>query len=683
MGYHKLTVPITEQGEAHHVAPRRIRLRLLQFGIILLFAVVGVRLAQIQIVQSQKFREIAQKQYQSRINLPATRGTLYDRNGNIIASNSIYVSFAADPQLAAEDARAIATKFSTLFGKPKQYYLDKLHSDTRFVWLERQVDIKFLKKVDLKKLDGIVVRYEPKRLYFHDHVAGQLVGSTNIDNIGLAGMELEFDNELRGTDGFVIFQRDGLGRARPTVDYPRNEPVNGHNIVLTIDMGLQAIAERELKKGIEQNQAERGLVVMLQPRTGEVLALAQYPNIDPNKFGKYQLADQKLRAVTDVFEPGSVFKIVTASAAIEQGIVRPDRKFFAENGAYTVPVMNNKPRVIRDTHPSGWLTFQEAMEVSSNIVMAKVSDLIGAERLYKMARDFGFGIPTNIDIPGEVKGVLKKPVEWSGTTLNTLSYGYEVGVTPIQIAAAYAAIANDGILMKPYVFKKEIDADAHVIREAVPQQIRRVTSIETARTLKEFFQGVVERGTGKPAQIAGMKIGGKTGTSKKFVEGRYETGSYTASFVGFFPVDDPQLVCLVMMDNPHGASYYGGTTSAPVFRGIAEQLINTGMMYRSEPIMAAATSDRQESVSPAEPQSIQAVQEKDQRASIEPGIVPDVKGYSVRRALGILRTGKFEPVVSGSGVVVNQIPLAGQAAKAGTKILLTCQPKFTTASNVN
>ncbi|MBI1807202.1 MAG: PASTA domain-containing protein [Ignavibacteria bacterium] len=651
---------------------------------IMFFAVVGLRLVQIQIIEFPKYREIAQKQYQSKIVLPAARGTLYDRSGNVIATNSIYVSFAADPQLAVADARAIASKFSNLFGKPKSYYLEKLRSDSRFVWLERQVDVRYLKKINTKDLEGIVVRYEPKRLYFHDQVAGQLVGCTDVDNNGLAGIELSYDKELRGIDGYVIFQRDGLGRARPSVDYPRVEPVNGHNIILTIDMGLQAIAEKELRKGIEQNKADHGLVVVIQPKTGEVLTMAQYPNVDPNKFGTFDLQDQKLRAVTDVFEPGSVFKIVTASAALDHGIVVPEKRFFAENGKYVVPVSYGKQRTIADTHPEGWLTFQEAMEVSSNIVMAKVSDLIGPERFYKMARDYGFGIATNIDFPGEAKGVLKKPIEWSGTTLNTIAYGYEVGVTPIQIVAAYAVVANDGILMQPYLFKRETDGSGQIVREGKSQQIRRVISPATARILKNFFEGVVVHGTGVPAQIAGVKVAGKTGTSRKYIEGHYETGSYTASFVGFLPVDDPQLVCLVMMDNPRGSSYYGGTVSAPVFRAIAERFMNTSQMFVPQDTMGAVTTNGGNTVrSSKRIQTERAVDEKERNVGYPKGIVPDVKGYSVRRAVGILMTGKFQPIVNGSGTVINQVPPAGQPARPGTKITLICQPRSSVALNIN
>jgi cell division protein FtsI (penicillin-binding protein 3) len=657
----------------------RRRLHIVQYGLILFFAAVCLRLVEVQIVDSGKYREYAQRQYQRKVILPATRGIIFDRDSNVIASNTMFVSFAADPKLAAEDARAIANKFSLLFGKPKKHYLDKLSSDSRFVWLERQVGTQFLRRIDLKKLNGLVVLYEPKRLYHSDHVAGQLIGVTDIDNNGLAGIELEFDAALRGLDGYVVLQRDGLGRARPTVDYPRIEPLDGHSVMLSIDMQLQSIAERELKKGVEANNADRGIVVMMQPQTGEVLAIGQYPPIAPNNFGKYDLQDQKLRAVTDVFEPGSVFKIVTASAALEHHLVKPDQRFFAEHGKYAI---EGRSKPILDTHEYEWLTFRDAMAYSSNIVMAKISDVIGSERFYKMAREYGFGIATNIEFPGEVRGSLKKPSEWSGMTLNTMAYGYEVQVTPLQIASAYCAVANGGILMQPLLVKQEIDATRHVVKEYQPQQIRRVISKATADTLKGFFKNVIEYGTGSPTKLAGMSVAGKTGTSKKFVEGRYEAGSYTASFVGFFPVDQPQIVCLVMIDNPRAGTYYGGTTSAPVFRSIAEHVIVSSDRFAARPDAAQATPGYP--VSRAET----GVRKKSSPdapalANLASGAIPDVRGLSVRKAVHLLRMKKLEPVVTGSGTVIQQVPAGGQPATAGLKIRLTCQPRSFTALTLN
>jgi len=262
-----------------------LRLKVLQAVIVALFIIISFRLGQIQIVESQEYREIAQKQYESEIILPANRGIIYDRNMNVLASNSTFVSFGADPILAAINARTIAQRFSKLFNRPQSYYLKKLQEKSHFVWLERQVRIDFLRELDTRNLNGLVVIQEPKRLYHHEKIGGQLIGCTDIDNKGLAGIELAYDKFLHGVDGYVVFQRDGLGKARPSIDYPRVEPVNGNDIVLTIDINLQAIVEKSLARGVETNKAERGLVVVMQPTTGEILALAQYPSVDPNIFG--------------------------------------------------------------------------------------------------------------------------------------------------------------------------------------------------------------------------------------------------------------------------------------------------------------------------------------------------------------------------------------------------------------
>ncbi len=648
----------------------QVRVRVLRACVAIFFAAVGFRLVDIQIVHSAKYREMAQRQYQTTVSLPAERGIIYDRNGNMLATNTENASYAADPELASEDAKAIAEKFSQVFGKPKKFYLDKLKTDSRFVWLERQVGVELQKKIDTKKYTGLVVRHEPKRFYHNDQVAGQLIGVTNVDNKGIAGIELLFDEELRGTDGYVVFQRDGLGRARPSVDYPRVAPVNGHNITLTIDRDFQALSEKALEKGVEENHADRGIVIIMQPATGEVLSIGQYPPIDPNNFAKYDQQDQRLRAVTDVFEPGSVFKLVTASAALQERLITPEKQFFAENGKYIVAYAGGKSRPITDTHKHGMLTFQEGMEVSSNIVMAKASDIIGSERFYRMARAFGFGTKTHVDYPGEVPGALSNPTTWSALTLNSMAYGYEVQTTALQVTSAYCAVANKGILMKPMIFMKEADATGQILRENQSEQIRRVISEETSEMLNQMFVGVVERGTGKQAKIPGMTIAGKTGTSKKYANGQYEPGSYRASFVGFFPAENPKLVCFVMLDNPRGAEYYGGTTSAPVFRSIAAQIINTSEMFASKEV--DGTKSRNEiNRAPSTGKAVAASSGPNQIANT----IPDVRGLSVREAVKVLRTGKLTPVVSGSGTVVSETPAPGQPAKAGMSITLFCQPR--------
>jgi cell division protein FtsI (penicillin-binding protein 3) len=555
---------------------------------------------------------------------------------------------------------------------------------------------------------------EPQRLYHYDHVGGQLIGFTDVDNNGLSGVELQLNNQLSGTNGYVIMQRDGLGLKRPSVDYPRVEPVNGRNAELTLDIEYQAIAEEELRKGVERTGAESGLALIMDPSTGEILAMAHVPSVNPNEPSKYEQSAMRNRTITDMFEPGSVFKVVTAGAALEHNLVRPEQKFFGENGNYVVSLGHGKVRRITDMHKFGMLTLQEAMEQSSNVVMAKVSDLIGAELLYTTARDFGFGTKTGVDLPGEVGGRLAKPSEWSGTTLNTMAYGYEVGVTPLQIACAYAAVANKGVLMKPFVVRQILDENRQVMEETRPQVVRKVVSKATAQTLTRFFEGVVERGTGTAAKISGLRVAGKTGTSRRMVDGHYDPASHIASFVGFFPADAPKVVCLVMLDNPRDGGYTGGMVSAPIFRAIAQKIYATSGRFASLPPAAiagrapvvipdvtslkvdaakamlasngfeAVTEGNGELVLRQSPpagvrqsrgSAVTLVTGGGQASVLPPGyvLVPDVRGLSIRRAMNRLSTLQLDVDIDGSGVVTSQSPAAGGQVRIGTRVALHCQ----------
>ncbi len=691
------------------------RVLVLKICLLVFFAIVVLRLVQIQVVESPKYQEIARKQYEAKVPLPAARGNIFERNGKILVSNSTFVSFAADPKVVRGDVALVADRFSRVFGKSREEYRSKLTTpQRRFVWLERLVNPATSSKIRAADFEGVVQLDEPKRLYHYDHVAGQILGFTGIDNNGLSGIELQCDELLSGTNGYVVMQRDGLGRRRPSVDYPRVEPSNGKSLVLTIDLELQAIAEEELRKGIERNKSSAGLVVMMDPRTGELLAMALYPILNPNRYSVADTTAMKNRIITDMFEPGSVFKLVTESAALENNLVKLEEKFFAENGDYLVTLPGGKQRHITDTHPAGWLTFREAVEHSSNIVFAKLSDRIGAERLFTMARNYGFGTATGTDLPGEVRGDLKKPTEWSGTTLNTLAYGYEVGATPIQIASAYAALANKGILMKPFVIKQVVDEHQNVVAETQPQVIRRVVSKETAEVITSLFEGVVERGTGEGAKVEGLRIAGKTGTSRKVVNGKYNIGSYTASFAGFFPAEDPKVVCLVMLDNPREGGYTGGLASAPIFRAIAEKIIAMSGRFNKNPEQFAGRQpvvipdvanlnvDVAKDILEAHGFDVEisgngktvlgqtpvagtkALDETSIRlATDHPGakvpegfaIVPDVRGLTMRRAINRLTIQKLDAEVRGSGIVSTQAPPPGRMVKAGMRISITCSPK--------
>jgi cell division protein FtsI (penicillin-binding protein 3) len=711
-----------QEKETSSLSPSRFFIVMLCF--LAFFAVIVVRLAKIQVIDANTYKALARKQYERSFVLPATRGEIFDRNGNVIVSNTIFISFAADPKIIGDNLEHVAETFAGVFGKPRAYYLDKLHetdqsqNNKRFVWLERRVKPEIARRIESAKLDGIVMMNEPKRLYHYDELAGALLGFTNVDNKGISGIELQYDNEMKGVNGSVVMQRDGLGRVRPSADYPRCEPVNGKDINLTIDVTYQAIVDEELRHGIEANNADGGCAVILNPKTGEILALSMYPGINPNDAGTYDIAAARNRVVSDVFEPGSVFKVVTATAAYENNFVTPEMRFNAEHGKMKVFLNGNKYRWISDTHEYDYLTFQEAIELSSNIVLAKVGKIIGGEKLYRQARDFGFGMTTGIDLPGEVRGVLKKPSDhdWSGTTLQTMAYGYEVGVTPLQIACAYATVANNGVLMKPFIVSRIKSAEGKTVFEQKPQAIRRVMSQRTQNELISAFEGVVERGTGKEARINGVRIAGKTGTSRKYANGKYVQNNYTASFVGFFPVEDPQVVCLVMMDNPKTRGYYGGITSGPVFRAIAERVITTSYKFSRTAIVQEPVTNG--TVSVPDIRMLQPSLAKRMlstyglngqvfgtgtivmRQAPEPGkkvergeavslilngesvvssdgmiAVPDVRGMSIRRAMNRLVSDEFEIKVQGSGVVTQQIPAVGVRVRSGSSIVLLCSPR--------
>jgi cell division protein FtsI (penicillin-binding protein 3) len=573
--------------------------------------------------------------------------------------------------------------------------------------------------VKAAEFPGLVTIKEPQRVYHYGSLAGQLLGFTDIDGKGISGVELQFDEVLHGRNGYQIMKRDGLGRRMPAVDYPYVEPVNGNSISLTIDVEYQSIAEQELRNGVEQYEAESGMVVILDPSTGEVLAMANYPPINPEQAGQAGQALAKNRVVSDMFEPGSVFKVVTASAALEHRLVSPDQKFFAENGEYRVRYARGDERTIRDIHPYGILTFKEGMQYSSNIVMAKASDKIGAEVLYLTARDFGFGTETGVDLPGEIGGELKKPGQWSGTTLNSIAYGYEVAVTPLQIACAYATIANGGMLRKPFLLRQVITAVEEEQMKGSAQDIRRVISEQTANTVRDFLVAVVEKGTGTGARVEGITVAGKTGTARKHIDGKYVPGSFTATFAGFFPADKPRAVCVVMLDTRSGF-YTGGLASAPIFRNIARKVVAISDRFADHTIAeGSAGLPALPDVSNLKTESASAMLEawgydvevdgsgefvtgqspspgtrlsagntvRLRTADIQSGagtvVIPDLRGLSIRRAMNRLRMTGLDVSISGSGLVVDQTPAPGSRAQKGARVHLRCRSWNTVAASLD
>jgi cell division protein FtsI (penicillin-binding protein 3) len=529
-------------------------------------AVIG-KLFKVQVIEHDSLSEQAASQYQMQVSLPARRGVLRDRNGVILASNAFVVKFAFDPA-EIKNKPAVAAAFSTVFGKPKEYYQKFLADTTRhYIVVEKEVPQEIAAKLDGIKERGVMRETDERRHYAFGTKGSHILGFASKDGRGLAGLELFDDKILRGTDGIATMQRDGKGFRRPDVDYAQTPPTNGDDLTLTIDEGLQAVTETALRSGVERAAAEAAIAIVLNPRTGEILSLANMPDYNSNDFFAASNEMLRNRAITDAFEPGSVMKVLTAAIALNDKAWKPEEKVDAQGGTWVV----EGGAKIKDTHEYGVLTFRQALEKSSNVCFAKISDRLDRRRFYKYMRDFGMSVLTGVDLPGEIKGSLHKPDKWSVNSKRYVAFGYEMTATPIQLAMAYATIANGGVMMKPYIVAKRTNVKGEVT-EIHPQEIRRVVSEETAKTLTGIMCGVVDSGTGTSTKIKGIRIAGKTGTAQQYVGGHYSKEHYTSSFIGFFPAENPEYEILVIMRSPKNG-YYGGAVSAPVFKEIAMSIL--------------------------------------------------------------------------------------------------------------
>jgi len=545
-----------------------------KFWITMVFVNVGIiaviiKLISIQILNQDYYKEKAKRQHESRIMLSAERGKIYDRNGKVIASNFVGLSVAVDPKRVS-NLKKISQILNKKLGIPEIETIEKIRrAKGSFVWLTRGKNPELLEELKNLQDKGLILIEEPRRIYHYGTTASQVIGLTDIDNNGLSGIELQLDSILKGQNGYMVLNRDGIGRLKPAADLPIIPAINGNSIKLTIDIELQRIVEYELKRGVENAMAESGTVVAIEPQTGEILAIASYPNYDPHHSSKPQPGDMRVRAITDIYEPGSTFKTITACAAIEENIVNEDDKFNGYGG-----VFQGNGYVIRDVHGLGVVTFREAMANSSNIIMANVANMMSDNVFYKYIRDFGFGIKTGIDFPGEVTGKVPKPHQFVHSTKRYLGHGYSLAVTPLQVCNAYSAIANKGVLMKPFLVKSIFNNEGELIYEAKPETIRRVISEKTSDRVKKLLLEVVQKGTGKAVKFKNIYVCGKTGTSQQLVAGRYSKENYTGSFAGFFPYDNPKIAMIVVIDKPR-TSIYGGATAAPVFRDIVLRWSNT------------------------------------------------------------------------------------------------------------
>ncbi len=616
------------------------------------FAILAARLFFVQVIQSDTYSELARRQYEFRVEMKPERGIIYDRSLKPLAITIRSTSYAADPTMIKNPEKLVRI-LSQVTGDSVQFWRQKLsQAKGSFLWLLRNGYFD-TKSLDTLQDPGLIRIKEPRRTYLYGETGSQVIGCTNVDNKGLNGLELSFDQLLRGTKGQKILLRDGRGNIRPMVDFPTVPAVNGSSVMTTLDLELQRIAEYELRNGIEESGASSGTVVAIEPSTGEILALASSPSFNPNFPESAETETMRLRAITDMYEPGSTFKLITTAAAIEEGIIAPHDTVSGESGQWRFGDVE-----VKDSHPVGLVTFAQALEQSSNVVFAKLSQKISNDVFYKYARDFGYGIESGIDISGEVKGKLKKPRQFDGSTKIFMSYGYQLASTALQTLNAYSAIANKGIMMKPYLVKSILNEEGEIIEQQSPQKIRHVVSEKTAATVTQMLQGVVEKGTAQQARIPGMLIAGKTGTAQQLVEGEYNRSAYTASFVGFFPADAPRLAMIVMLDKPM-TNIYGGMTAAPIFRRIASRWISAKRIAVTS--VTAAKEAVKDSV-----------------------IVPELRGMSMTRAKEIAqKAGVHLYRTPDQGIIITQSPAAGLSVPKSSPIIVTVRTKKQTQDSLN
>ncbi len=533
------------------------------------FAVILFRLVNLMIFDHAKLSGQASQQYISERTLTPQRGVIWDRNLKEMATNIETDSLYAVPSNVRDTARLssqIAPIIKVSSGEINSLLLKK--KGKSFTWVARRMDLEDSRKLSALKSsfkDGeIGFVTEPKRYYPMKQVASHILGFANIDDKGIAGLELVYNDYLKGEVKSVPVDRDARGKSLVS---DVKEAVPGNNIILTIDEGLQYIVERELTNAMQERKAKAAVAIMMNPATGEILALANRPTYDPNSPSAADGEEKRNRAITDIYEPGSTMKSILASAAVEEKAVRLNDMFDVSKGSITVG-----GKTIHDVHRHGVLNFQEVIKKSSNVGAVKVGMRLGAAKYYEYIKRFGFGDKTGIDFPGEARGILRNVKNWSGTSLACMSIGQEIGMTPLQMLTAYSAIANGGVLMKPYIVSEIISPDGKSIKRNSPAEVRRVISKSTAATLRDILKTVVEEGgTAQRANVNGNLVAGKTGTAQIFdtKTGHYSKNRFVSSFVGFAPADDPRVALIVVVYEPVGETY-GGLVAAPVFKNIIE-----------------------------------------------------------------------------------------------------------------
>lgn len=668
------------------------RIRFVRLGLTSALAIVAVRAGQLAVQPDPRLARLADRQYSSYVELAPKRGTIYDRRGNVLAQSVEVDSIYADPRklekLPSAERRKLIGSLARALEMPERQIAERFDSDRGFIWLKRRVDPETAKAVAALEVDGVGSVRESKRYYPNVELASHLLGFAGLDSEGLEGLEQHYDEELKSDAKRYERPRDARGRGYADGVFVGEEET-GTELVLTIDQQIQFLAESALRAGVENSKASSGFVIVQDPRTGEILAMAGYPAYNPNAFAKASADRRRNRAITDVFEPGSTLKPVIAAAALDAKVVDLDDIFFCENGELDVADVT-----IRDLKKHGWLDLARILSMSSNIGMIKIGRALGKESTHDALIRFGFGAETGVDFPGEPRGIVPAKSKFSSVTLATASFGHGVGVTGLQLVNATSAIANGGTLMKPYVVRRVLGPDEKIIRDVDPVEIRRVIAKDTAEKMTRILEGVVAPGgTGSTGALASWRVAGKTGTAQKVdvISGGYSNENI-ASFAGFAPASRPRLTILVVLDEPKTSSF-GGVVAGPVFREIADGALrylgvppdrtgpapNVSAVDGGEGFIAARVEKASDAAKLEAARALAKSRaarggEKAIRAADTPdGVLPDFTGLPLRAALRVAEPRQLDVEVRGSGRVIAQEPQPGSKAEPGAKVKLTLE----------
>ncbi|MDD5205617.1 MAG: penicillin-binding transpeptidase domain-containing protein [Desulfobacterales bacterium] len=629
-------------------------------------SVILARAYQLQVLERERLASIARAGYRGTIKLPPKRGTIYDREGHELAISIEVASIYAHPN-QIPDKQLAAKELSSILNLKQSAVLSLLQSKRSFVWIARKIAPEKAKQILSLKLDGVGTTPESRRYYPGREIAAQLIGFAGEDNQGLEGVEKKFDSLLKGPDYTLVQMRDALRRPF----YISRPSSNGHemrDVVLTIDKDIQYKAEQALKEVVDKTRAKSGHCVIVNPRTGEILGMAVAPLFNPNAFGKFDPAQWRNRTITDCFEPGSTMKAFLMAAALDSGIAKPETAFFCENGAYTIGSATIHEH---DAKKYGSMTLTEIVMVSSNIGAIKVGQKLGYKKFREYLKKFGFGEKTGLDLLGEREGFVRSPKDIKEIEKATTYFGQGVTATSLQLVMAMSAIANQGLLMKPYIVKAVKDQQGRVVKEFKPRLERRVISPEAAQNAARILETVVsDKGTAKLAAIGGYRVAGKTGTSQK-VDPRtraYSRRAHMAVFVGFVPSDDPRLAMVVVVDEPGGIPY-GGVVAAPIFRQVGAWTLNhlriNPQINLAEPVVPQETADQMRV------ESLPAITTEN-----DGGLLPNFRGLTMRQVIKEGRNLGIRVMVEGTGLAVAQIPEAGSSLERVSSVRVNFMPSM-------